>query len=136
MKRFYHAIKLGCWWVCNNKNKILTVLPALPSIKHYTAIIPTAHPSSGTLDTVPNIDKQQLIDFKDRYLVAANASIAITGNLTLTQAKTLAEDITSKLPAGQSVAELPEPQPFTQAQHIHIPFPSTQTTVLMGQLGN
>ncbi|MDN6275614.1 MAG: insulinase family protein [Psychrobacter sp.] len=97
---------------------------------------PYAHPSSGTLDTVPNIEKQQLIDFKDRYLVAANASIAITGNLTLTQAKTLAEDITSKLPAGQSVAELPEPQPFTQAQHIHIPFPSTQTTVLMGQLGS
>ena len=97
---------------------------------------PYAHPSVGTLESVPTIQKQQLIDFKNRYLVAANASIAMTGNLTLVQAKKLAEDITTKLPAGQAAAELPEPKPLTKAQHIHIPFPSTQTTVLMGQLGS
>ncbi|WP_348548476.1 pitrilysin family protein [Psychrobacter sp. KFRI-CH2-11] len=97
---------------------------------------PYAHPSVGTLETVPNIDKQQLIDFKNRYLVAANASLAITGNLTLAQAKKLAEDITTTLPSGQPAPELAEPKPLTQAKHIHIPFPSTQTTVLMGQLGS
>ena len=97
---------------------------------------PYAHPSAGTLESVPTIEKQQLIDFKNRYLVAANASVAITGNLTLEQAKKLAEDITSKLPKGQPATELPEPQPLSQAKHIHIPFPSTQTTVLMGQLGD
>ncbi|MEZ7502798.1 pitrilysin family protein [Psychrobacter sp. Arc29] len=97
---------------------------------------PYAHPSVGTLESVPTIQKQQLIDFKNRYLVAANASIAMTGNLTLVQAKKLAEDITTKLPAGQAAADLPEPKPLTKAQHIHIPFPSTQTTVLMGQLGS
>ncbi|WP_201502108.1 MULTISPECIES: M16 family metallopeptidase [Psychrobacter] len=97
---------------------------------------PYAHPSAGTLESVPTIEKQQLIDFKNRYLVAANASVAITGNLTLGQAKKLAEDITSKLPKGQPATELPEPKPLSQAKHIHIPFPSTQTTVLMGQLGD
>lgn len=97
---------------------------------------PYAHPSAGTLESVPTIKKQQLIDFKNRYLVAANASVAITGNLTLEQAKKLAEDITSKLPKGQPATELPEPKPLGQAKHIHIPFPSTQTTVLMGQLGD
>ncbi|PWK14755.1 zinc protease [Psychrobacter immobilis] len=97
---------------------------------------PYAHPSAGTLESVPTIKKQQLIDFKNRYLVAANASVAITGNLTLEQAKKLAEDITSKLPKGQPATELPEPKPLSQAKHIHIPFPSTQTTVLMGQLGD
>lgn len=97
---------------------------------------PYAHPSAGTLESVPNIDKQQLIDFKNRYLVAANASIAMTGNLTLNQAKNLAENITNELPAGQPAADLPEPKPLNQAQHIHIPFPSTQTTILMGQLGS
>ena len=59
----------------------------------------------------------------------------MTGNLTLAQAKNLAEEITADLPAGQAAATLPEPKPLTQPQHIHIPFPSTQTTVLMGQLG-
>ena len=97
---------------------------------------PYAHPSAGTLESVPTIEKQQLIDFKNRYLVAANASVAITGNLTLEQAKKLAEDITSKLPKGQPATELTEPKPLSQAKHIHIPFPSTQTTVLMGQLGD
>ena len=96
---------------------------------------PYAHPSVGTLDTVPNIEKKHLIDFKNRYLVAANASLAMTGNLTLAQAKKLAEDITVNLPVGQAAPSLPEPKPLTKAQHIHIPFPSTQTTVLMGQLG-
>lgn len=97
---------------------------------------PYAHPSVGTLESVPNIDKQQLIEFKNRYLVAANASIAMTGNLTLSQAKKLAEDITSTLPAGQTAPALPEPKPLNQTKHIHIPFPSTQTTILMGQLGS
>nr|WP_279378808.1 insulinase family protein [Psychrobacter sp. JCM 18903] len=55
-------------------------------------------------------------------MVAANASVAITGNLTLEQAKKLAEDITSKLPKGQPATELPEPKPLSQAKHIHIPF--------------
>ena len=97
---------------------------------------PYAHPSVGTLESVPTIQKQQLIDFKNRYLVAANASLAMTGNLTLAQAKKLAEDITTELPTGKIAPELPEPKPLNQAKHIHIPFPSTQTTVLMGQLGS
>lgn len=97
---------------------------------------PYAHPSVGTLDSVPTIERKELIDFKNRYLVAANASIAMTGNLTLSQAKKLADDITTDLPVGQAAATLPEPKPLSKAQHIHIPFPSTQTTVLMGQLGD
>ncbi len=97
---------------------------------------PYAHPSSGTLESVPSIERKDLTDFQKRYLGAANASLAMTGNLTLAQAKKLAEDITSDLPKGRVADALPEPKPLTQAQHIHIPFPSTQTTVLMGQLGD
>ena len=97
---------------------------------------PYAHPTSGTLETVPHIQQKDLTDFQKRYLVAANASLAITGNLTRTQAEKLAEDLTTGLPIGKAAAVLPEPKPLTKAQHIHIPFSSTQTTVLMGQLGN
>ena len=96
---------------------------------------PYAHPSSGTLESVPSISQTDLIDFKNRYLVANNASLAMTGNLTLLQAQKLANDITDDLPKGMPAATLPEPQPLMKAQKIHIAFPSTQTTVLMGQLG-
>ena len=97
---------------------------------------PYAHPSSGTLESVPSIERQDLIAFKDRYLVAANASLAMTGNMTLEQARMIAETITANLPLGTAASTLPEPKALSQAQRIHIDFPSTQTTVLMGQLGN
>ncbi|WP_227677721.1 M16 family metallopeptidase [Psychrobacter frigidicola] len=96
---------------------------------------PYAHPSSGTLETVPSIEQKDLTNFQKRYLVTANASLAMTGNLTLTQAKKLADNLTADLAIGKAAAVLPEPKALTKGEHIHIPFPSTQTTVLMGQLG-
>lgn len=97
---------------------------------------PYAHPSSGTLESVPTIEQQDLLAFKNRYLVAANASLAMTGNLSLEQAKKIAEDVTADLAIGQAASVLPEPKPLTAAKRIHIPFDSSQTTVLMGQLGD
>lgn len=98
---------------------------------------PYAHPSSGTLESVPSIEQQDLIAFQKRYLVAANASLAMTGNLTVARAKQLAETVTAQLPIGTAASILPEPKPLSTPQHIHIPFAaSSQTTVLMGQLGN
>lgn len=96
---------------------------------------PYAHPSTGTIESVPNISRQDLQAFTNQYLVARNASLAMTGNLTLPQAKKLAENITANLAVGKTASVLPEPKPLTQAQRIHIPFASTQTTVVMGQLG-
>lgn len=97
---------------------------------------PYGHPSSGTLETVPTITKTDLTAFQKRYLVSANASLAITGNLSLAQAKNLANEVTDDLPKGSAAEQLPEPQALTSFQTIHIPFKSTQTTVLMGQLGS
>lgn len=97
---------------------------------------PYAHQSVGTLTSVPSLTTKDLQAFKDRYLVAANATIAITGDLTLSQAQSLAETLSQNLPKGQPAPELPEPKPLTQSKRIHIPFDSTQTTVLMGQLGD
>ena len=96
---------------------------------------PYGHPVSGSLESVPSISKHDLVSFKNRYIVANNASLSMTGNLTLKQAKQLAETITADLPLGKAASPLPEPQPLAKGQRIHIPFPSTQTTVLMGQLG-
>lgn len=97
---------------------------------------PYAHPSSGTLESVPTIEQEDLLRFQKHYLVAENATLAMTGNLTLADAKKLAENITRDLPLGKAATTLPEPKPLTKAEHIHIPFASSQTTVLMGQLGN
>ena len=96
---------------------------------------PYAHPSEGTLDTVPTLSQSDLQNFRKRFLVAGNASLAITGNLTIAEAKQLADQLTQDLPKGSAAPALPEPKPLKKAEHIHIPFPSTQTTVVIGQLG-
>lgn len=97
---------------------------------------PYAHPSSGTLETVPSLTQTDLQQFKDRYLVAKNATLAITGDLTLTEAKKLADSLTGVLPKGSAAPKLPEPKELTTSKRIHIPFDSTQTTIIMGQLGD
>ncbi|WP_227429652.1 M16 family metallopeptidase [Psychrobacter sp. I-STPA6b] len=97
---------------------------------------PYAHPSSGTLETVPSISQTDLQQFWQKFLVARNANIAITGNLTEQQAKQIANQLTSILPQGEPAPALPEPKPRTSAERIDIPFDSTQTTVMIGQLGN
>lgn len=97
---------------------------------------PYAHQSTGTLESVPSITAADLTAFKERYLVAANASIAITGDLSRAQAQALADALTQSLPKGKPAPALPEPKPLTTSKRIHIPFESTQTAVLMGQLGD
>ncbi|MFW2176302.1 MULTISPECIES: M16 family metallopeptidase [unclassified Moraxella] len=97
---------------------------------------PYAHPSTGTEASIPQIQSADLQRFAKRYLVAKNANIAITGDLSLTQAKAIANQLTAQLPKGTPAPALPEPTPLKTAKTIHIPFDSTQTSVVMGQLGD
>ena len=97
---------------------------------------PYAHSPTGTLESIPTINQQDLQAFAKRYLVAKNANLAITGDISLEQAKMLANQLTQVLPLATPAPLLPNAKPPTQAKTIHIPFDSTQTTVLIGQLGD
>ncbi len=94
---------------------------------------PYAHPSSGTAESVPNIERQQLRDFHRSYYSAENAQIALVGDLTLAQAKAISEQVTARLPRGAAAASTAEPQ-ATAASHTHIEFPSEQTHIMLAQL--
>lgn len=128
-----------------NKARLLVALQQQQQVPAHLAEIafsqalygdhPYAHPSTGTLSSVPNLTREDLIAFKNRYLTAANASLAITGDLSLKEAKALAETLTQALPQGKPAPSLPDPKPIT-SQRIHIPFDSTQTTIVMGQIGD
>lgn len=102
--------------------------------KHLYGKHPYALPSTGTLDTVPNITQNELKLFRDQFLVAKNASIAITGDLTKEQANQLAESITADMIIGQAAPKLPTPKK-PKRTHVHVPFNSNQTTIIAGQLG-
>lgn len=95
---------------------------------------PYALPTSGSIESVKNINQKHLLDFRHTYLVAKNANIAITGNLSLKQAKQVANSITKDLPIGKQARKIPRPKK-PKAKHIHIDFDSNQTFFMAGQIG-
>lgn len=95
---------------------------------------PYAQPSTGTLTSIELIKPADIRQFKDTYLVAQNLSIAMVGQMNLEQAKALAERITLSLPQGQHARALPKPD-ATVARTVYAPFDSTQTHILMGEIG-
>ena len=95
---------------------------------------PYAQPTTGTLASIDQIKPADIRKFKDTYLVAKNLNIAIVGQMNLEQAKALAERITQSLPQGQHARALPKPE-TTTARTIYAPFNSTQTHILMGEIG-
>ncbi len=95
---------------------------------------PYAEPTTGTPESLNRIKPADLKRFKDNYLVAHNLTIAIVGQLSLDNAKALAERISQSLPQGHAAKPLPAPAAFT-AQNAFIPFDSTQTHVIMGEIG-
>jgi zinc protease len=96
-------------------------------------IHPYAQPTTGTLSSIELIKPADIRRFKDTYLVAHNLNIAITGQLSLAQAQALAERITQSLPQGQHARALPKPEAMT-ARTVYVPFDSTQTHVLIGEV--
>jgi zinc protease len=96
---------------------------------------PYAHPSSGTLDSVKKINREQIEAFYKKHYVAKNGLIAITGDLDRETAEKLAETLSGGLSAGNAAKAIPEVAPLTESKEIRIPFPSKQAHVVMGQPG-
>jgi zinc protease len=96
---------------------------------------PYAHPVEGTTETIQTLSEYELKQFYQRYYVAKNATIAIVGAVTLSQAKKLAEKLTRFMPSGHRAPALPKVLPVTKAQEKTISFPSSQTYYSLAQIG-
>ena len=106
---------------------------------HFYADIYGKHPYAsrpiGTEASLKRIARADIKDFYARYYVAANATIAIVGDIDRPGAERLARRVSAGLPAGQPVAPLPAVAPLEKASEERIFHPSTQTHVLMGAPG-
>lgn len=110
----------------------------LINIRFYRALYgahPYAEPSVGTQASIQNISPELLQQFRDRFLVAQNSNIAITGNLTSEQATQISEKISQSLNQGQKAPVLAEPTEQTDFNLRYIPFHSSQAHISMGHLG-
>lgn len=82
-------------------------------------------------EQINKVTRGELLKFKQQFLVASNAKIAITGDISLDRATSIAKQITSILPKGEEAKPI---KPFMTPKpiHYHITHPSTQTFVLIG----
>jgi zinc protease len=95
---------------------------------------PYAHNSSGTLETVEQIDLEKIKAFYQKYYVASNATIAMVGSIDQARAKKIAESLTQNLPVGTKPEPIAKPK-LQQAREITVEFDSTQTQYSLSQLG-
>ncbi len=96
---------------------------------------PYAGDPEGTRESVESITREDIQATHRRLYVAKNAILAIVGAVDAKQAHAIAEQLTSALPAGEPVPELPPVSPLAQAVVERIPFPSTQSHLYLGQPG-
>ncbi|NEX19260.1 insulinase family protein [Thiorhodococcus mannitoliphagus] len=96
---------------------------------------PYASDPAGTAESISALSRAELQAFHERYYVAANAVVAIVGDLDRAAAEALAERIISGLPKGEAAATLPQVSDLASGTLKTITFPSSQTTVMAGQPG-
>ena len=96
---------------------------------------PYAKPSEGTESTIKAIKRDDIISFYKKYYNAKNAMIAIVGAIDRSDAKIIAEDITSVIQDGKKAGKLPTVENLEDGQNIFIEYPSAQTHILVGQPG-
>ncbi|WMN17458.1 pitrilysin family protein [Pseudomonas piscis] len=95
---------------------------------------PYAHASEGNAKSVPDISLAQLQAFHAKAYTAGNGVIALVGDLSRSDAEAIAAQVSSALPKGPALAKIAQPSE-PKASIGHIEFPSTQTNLLLAQLG-
>ncbi|MFO1420464.1 MAG: pitrilysin family protein [Candidatus Competibacteraceae bacterium] len=96
---------------------------------------PYGSPPEGTTASLNAIARVDIQDFHRRYYTAANAVVAIVGDLDRAAAEQLANALVGGLPEGVAVPPPPPPPPVPASQTIRIPHPSSQSHILIGQIG-
>lgn len=97
------------------------------------------HPYSvmpaGNADSVKQLTPADLKAFYERYYVSSNAVVVIVGAVDRSKAEDIAARLTADLQTGQPAEALPAVSQLKASQRINKSFPSTQTTIVMGQIG-
>jgi zinc protease len=91
---------------------------------------------NGTPESVSNLVQQQLIDFRNRFVVGKNGVIAVFGNVDTHEVKALVEQIFGQLPAGEAALQTPpQPAPLVGSQNVEEFRPKAQAILMVGYHG-
>lgn len=98
--------------------------------KHPYGVMP-----SGNAESVEQLSAADLKDFYQQYYVSSNATVVIVGAMERKQAEAISEEVTAGLETGTPASTLPDVAALAEAKLIQQTFPSSQTTIIMGQPG-
>jgi len=96
---------------------------------------PYAFLPEGEVDSLQALNVADVRDFYRRHYVAAGMVIALVGDLGREQAERLAERLAAAVPQGEPLPALPPVPEAGEGKIVRIPFPSSQVTILAGQIG-
>ncbi|CDH45729.1 M16 family metallopeptidase [Candidatus Contendibacter odensensis] len=96
---------------------------------------PYGSPPDGTIASLNAVTRAEVQGFHRRYYTAANAVIAIVGDLDRPAAEQLANALVGGLPKGEPALPIPLASPLTASRTLRIPHPSSQSHILIGQIG-
>ncbi|MBR0568271.1 insulinase family protein [Azoarcus sp. L1K30] len=104
--------------------------------RRFNEIVYSGHPygRNTTADTLASITREDLVTFHRDYYAASHASVSIVGDIDRADAERIAVRLTSQLPQGVDLPHLTAPA-LPTAQTVHIPHPSAQAHILIGQPG-
>ncbi|MEW6766324.1 MAG: pitrilysin family protein [Pseudomonadota bacterium] len=96
---------------------------------------PYAFLPDGEPETVSALSVEDVRAFHRRHYVASGMVIVLVGDLSREQAGRIAERLSAAVPAGEALPALPAVVDVSESKIIRIPFPSTQASILAGQVG-
>ena len=98
---------------------------------------PYGRRGAGSVESLRRIDRNDVIAFYERHFVRENAIVAITGDVSETEGKALAEALLAGLPAGQAALDATPPPVARKGRTlVFVDKPGrTQTQMAIGGLG-
>jgi zinc protease len=96
---------------------------------------PYSSDESGEVDTVAIINRDDLLNFYNKFYSAKGAVIAMIGDLTREQANIMVESITSGMPQASELVSIPAVTYPTKPVEVRIPHPASQSHILLGYPG-
>ena len=98
---------------------------------------PYALRPTGSVDSVERLTPNDLLAFRDRYLVAKNGVIAVFGNVKSAEVKQLFEQMLGGMKTGElALQEMPKPAPLRQSETVESRKEKTQSVIMVGYRGS
>lgn len=89
----------------------------------------------GDETSVKSLTRNDVKSFYQKYYTAHNAVVAIVGDLSTQEADAIAQTLTNNLKEGEKAPVLTKVSDLKDKEIKKVDFPSSQTTILMGQPG-